>query len=396
MKSKMTKLALAALVITGMTGCDSPPSGPELPTGPTIAESRASHGAPEGLYAFSGPVFDIAAAPDGSILVGETVFGAIFPTGGESISTIKEIRGGSVQDVIQITTMAGSPINGLDAVGRRSLFATSGALDAATGGHLWHVTQGRARMVADLGAFERAHDPDAFAGDRWKTQACEPAPYTAGPQSNPYHLTALSGSTALVADAAGNTLLRATISGAVDWVAIFNPPLDESGEWMVAFPLDDDTDCYVQPVPTSVAIGPDGAYYVGELTGITAANLRGEASTGLSRVWRIEPGAMNVVCPSASCRVALSGLTAVIDVAFGPDGMLYVLEYDENGWLAPFDPRIPLVGGTLNRCDVRSGACHEIAGDLMMPGAITFDKRGDLWMLENNLFAPTARRVSVR
>ena len=45
----------------------------------------------------------------------------------------------------------------------------------------------------------------------------------------------------------------------------------------------------VQPVATSVAIGPDGAYYVGELKGFPAP-------TGESRVWRIEPGSRNVRC----------------------------------------------------------------------------------------------------
>jgi len=66
---------------------------------------------------------------------------------------------------------------------------------------------------------------------------------------------------------------------------------------------------------------------------VTPENLDGNPSTGLS-VWRIEDGAQNVTCPSDDCEVAISGLTSVIDVAFGPDGDLYVVEYDENGWFA--------------------------------------------------------------
>ena len=39
-----------------------------------------------------------------------------------------------------------------------------------------------------------------------------------------------------------------------------------------------------QPVATSIAVGPDGAFFVGELQGFPAP-------TGASRVWRIEADA---------------------------------------------------------------------------------------------------------
>jgi hypothetical protein len=44
-----------------------------------------------------------------------------------------------------------------------------------------------------------------------------------------------------------------------------------------------------QAVTPSVAIGPDGAYYIGELKGFPAP-------TGESRVWRIDPDAHHVHC----------------------------------------------------------------------------------------------------
>jgi hypothetical protein len=274
-------------------------------------------------------------------------------------------------------------------IGRGVFFAASGGPDLAVGAGVWRVSQGRARLIGDIHAFETEFDPDAFEGPRWKDQRCEEDPtqgFTAGPQSNPYHLVAASGSTALVADAAGNTLLSAKNDGEVDWVALFTPPVDEEGEYRVLFELPDGTDCYVQPVPTSVDIGPDGAIYVGELTGVPAV-------PGWSRIWRIAPGATNVVCPSDGCEIVVSGLTSVIDVAFGPDGRLYVAEYDANGWLAAVVPAIPLAGGTIRACDVGTGVCELIAGDLVLPAAITFDKWGDLWVLEDNLAAPTVRRV---
>jgi hypothetical protein len=61
---------------------------------------------------------------------------------------------------------------------------------------------------------------------------------------------------------------------------------------------------------------------------------------GLSRVWKIPADANNVVCSedSGPCEVLIDGLTSVIDVAIGPDGLLYVVEFDENSWFASFIP----------------------------------------------------------
>lgn len=377
MKPSRVTSALAFALAVLLSGCEDSPAGPERYTEAPAAAAQAYRGAYGASYTFEAAVFDIAATPDGSILVAQN-------------TTVKEIdRKGHVGEVITVPTVAGSPINGLEAIGRRSFFATSGGLDAAVGAGLWRVSEGVARKVVDIEAFEQTHDPDVSV---WKDARCEEPEFTAGPQSNPYHLAALSGNEALVADAAGNALLWGKSNGEVDWVAVLTPPTDESGDYRVLKTLADGTDCYVQPVPTSVAIGPDGAYYVGELTGATAEGLH----VGLSRVWRIEPGARNVVCPSAACEVVISGMTSVIDLAFGPDGKLYVLEYDENSWLAPFIPSVPLGGGTINRCDVDTGRCDAVVQGLTLPGAITFDKWGDLGIVENNITAPTVHRVNLR
>lgn len=337
-------------------------------------------------YSFDAPVYDIEAAPDGSILVAD----------GAGIS---EIRHGEIRDVIDVPVIAPSVceevfpypgcVNGIAAVGRGSMFATSGALDQAAGAGLWHVSRGGARLVGDIEAFERTHDPDAFVGPQWKNTACEEDPaqgFTAGPQSNPYHVATLSGSRALVADAAGNTVLAGSIGGGLELVAVLTPPVDEHGDFRVLFELNG-IDCYVQPVPTSVAVGPDGAYYVGELTGAPGV-------PGWSRIWRIEPGARNAVCPSDACTVAFDSLTAVIDVAFGPDGHLYAVEYHAAGWLAAFSPDPDdHVGGTIQRCDLHSGECVTAADGLRLPSAITFDRSGTMWLLENNVYEPTVRAV---
>lgn len=327
---RTTFASILALAVAG-AGCESDLARPELPT-EGAAEVRGAAGLPDAPYTFEGPVFDIAATPDGSILVIEG-------------DIVKEISRKGIREVVGIPTLAGeapidppfTPINGLEPIGRGNFFATRGGLDEAKGASLWRASPGGARLVADIEGFEREHDPDATKGPQWKDPQCEAAQgYTPGPQSNPFHLTALSGSEVLVADAAGNTLLWAKTNGEVDWVAVFTPPVDQNGDYLLL---------------------PD---------------------------WRIEPGSRHVVCPSDACKEVISGLTAVIDLAFGPDGMLYVVEHDENGWLAPIIPDILLGGGTIQRCNADTGACEPIA-EPMLPGAITFDKWGNLWVVENNI-----------
>lgn len=331
---------------------------------------------------FAPVAYAIDATPNGSILVTQN-------------NTVREIHRGKVKQITEIPVIPGAPVNGVETIGRRSYFVTSGGLDLAAGAGVWHVSAGQARMIGDIEAFEKNNDPDATEGPQWKDLQCEEDPsqgFTAGPQSNPYHLKAVSGSEVLVADAAGNSLLSVSKNGSIDWVAVFTPPVDEEGNYRFFRPAigNPEIDCFVQPVPTSVDIGPDGATYVGELTGTPAV-------PGWSRVWRIEKGARNVTCPSEDCKMVIDGLTSIIDLEFGPDGMLYLVEYDKNGWLSAVigNP----AGGTVKRCDVGSGDCEIVEGGdgdfVLFATAITFDKRGNLWLLENNLVAPKVRKLNM-
>ena len=353
-----------------------------------LVAAPATAGAAE-AHTFHGTfVYDIGASPDGSIVVADAFSGAIHAMRDGKVSTIAGLP--------VPATAPGSTLNGIAAIGAGSFFATTGGGDLAAGAKLWRVSRGDARMVADIEAFENGHDPDATMGTMWKDPGCELDPvqgFSAGPQSNPYHLAVLSGGEALVADAAGNTLLSARTDGAIGVVAVLTPPTaDGTGstdeeDWLDLFPLDEDTICFVQPVPTSVAIGPDGAIYVGELTGFPA-------TPGLSRVWRIDPGARNVICPSTACTVAFDGLTSVIDLEFGPDGSLYVVEMDANGWFAAAVLGNP-AGGRIQRCDVGSGTCLEVEQAPLPVGSIAFDPSGTAWIVENDFlsFSATVRTL---
>ena len=71
-------------------------------------------------------------------------------------------------------------------------------------------------------------------------------------------------------------------------------------------------------VPTCIARGPDGAFYIGELTG--AGN-----GPGTSKVWRVVEG-------QEQPQEWASGLTAVTGCGFGSDGQFYATEFSTLGF----------------------------------------------------------------
>lgn len=346
-------------------------------------------------FEFPAPVYDISATPDGSILVGLN--------DGDTRS-VQIIKNGKVEDMV--TVDATSDINGIASIGSGNAFLTTAGTDLAVEGELYRVSHGTSRMVADLAAYERENDPDAFEGIQWKDQLCEAIDgFSAGPQNNPFKVVALSGGSALVADAAGNTVLSATTSGDIDWKAILTPPVDANGDWMVRWETENEAGeiipCYAQPVPTSVEVDAEGNVYIGELTG-TLSEEDGFFPIGLSRVWKIPAGANNVICSetdtSGDCQVLIDGLTSVMDLAIGPDGLLYVVEFDKSSWFASFIPGLA-TGGTITSYDLQGNLVEVIASNLSFPSAITFDKKDNLWLLENNNIAleegkkPTVRML---
>jgi hypothetical protein len=121
--------------------------------------------------------------------------------------------------------------------------------------------------------------------------------------SNPYGVLAEAGGQVLV-DAGGNALLRVAANGAVTTLAEF--PSRDDGR-----PTD--------AVPTCVVRGPDGAYYVGELTGVPFA-------AGAANIYRVVPG--------QAPEVVYTGFKTIIDIDFGPDGSLYVLQHATGPFLS--------------------------------------------------------------
>lgn len=161
------------------------------------------------------------------------------------------------------------------------------APEAANLASLYAFDGATTTKIADLGAYELANNP---TGDQI--------------DSNPYHLTAGPGGL-LVTDAGGNSLLAVTDTGVVSTVA--------------TFPANGGPDV----VPTGIAVGPDGAFYVGQLTGFPF-------TPGSADIFRIDP------LTNAST-VYATGFTNITDIAWGSDGSLYALQFPLTGGLGSIE-----------------------------------------------------------
>jgi sugar lactone lactonase YvrE len=184
-------------------------------------------------------------------------------------------------------------------------------------------------FVDDIAAYEESHNP---AG---------------GPiDSNPYGMLVQAGGR-LVVDSGGNDLLRARSNGHISTVATFPSRPGRSTD----------------SVPTAVTQGPDGAYYVGELTG-------GPFTPGLARVYRVVPGhAPEVYGPAFSF---------IIDLAWGPDGHLYVLQFASlPGNSGP---------GILYRLE-SDGTKTPVVTDLIAPGGLVFGSDGAFYISNKSVLA---------
>jgi len=174
--------------------------------------------------------------------------------------------------------------------------------------------------VADVSAVECTSDPDGQGAD-----------------TDPYGLAA-KGRSFFVADAAGNDIVKV-----------------RDGEASVAAVLSTDS----QPVPTSLAFGPDGALYIG--------TLNFEGGPGSANIYRLDvhTGALSVYA---------TGLFAVTGIAFDRMGRLYVSEFTTG-----FGPEGPLPDGDVVVIPWGGGMDGRKvlgAGSLHFPGGVAVDRTG--------------------
>ena len=120
-------------------------------------------------------------------------------------------------------------------------------------------TDGVIKVILDIAAYQKA-DPDPY-----NNPVEDPA------ETNPFGLAALKSNDVLLADAAGNDIIRVKADGTAWTVARFPRRLvktDKVGDASLPPKLP------AEAVPTSIAIGPDGWAYVGQLVGFRVGRVR--------------------------------------------------------------------------------------------------------------------------
>src|SRR5690348_13371730 len=284
------RLMGAAIVCFAVAGVTAAVAG----TGTTVATDLAN---PRGI--------DIG--PGGRVLVVESATGAIDEINNGTTRTIATVEGAvdvATRGEGQTYVLTGGPGPGAPPPPSTSPLAKLMQIEH----------DGETHVIADIGTYEATHpDPDDLD--------VPPNPT----ETNPNGLALLPGHRFLVADAAANRLLLIDEHGGITTVARFRPE-------HVAWTLPDPPAPVVpaEAVPTAVAVGPDGAYYVSELTGFPFTK-------GAARIWRVKSGSVEAICdpehiePHGRCQSVATGFSSVIDLTFGRDGTMYVLEIAKNG-----------------------------------------------------------------
>ena len=217
-------------------------------------------------------------------------------------------------------------LSGVDARHGRIAYTTTEADHRNT--YLNVIEHGRQRVVANLGLFERRVNPDrvntyGVTDPRQLTEACKQeltnaaipinhrVSYTGLQDSNPYAVASLRDGSWLVADAAGNDILRVTPRGHVSVVAVL-PPQPVQFTPAIAAQLQVPSCAGItyafEPVPTDVETRHGG---------IWATTLPG-GSGGLGSVYRIGWN-------GTTTRIA-TGFQRATNLAVSPRGTVYVVQ----------------------------------------------------------------------
>ena len=151
-------------------------------------------------------------------------------------------------------------------------------------------------------------------------------------------MLALPGRT-IVADAGANAILEVR-NGRVSLLAV----IPKNGR--------------AQPVPTSLALGPEGDIYVGELAE--------GAGIGKARVWRVP------TVGGSPAQVA-TGFTTITGLAFGPDRSMFVTELFQN-------PRSQTFRGDIVRVAPDGTRTLLGLGKLFAPAGAAVDAQGRVYV----------------
>ena len=245
-------------------------------------------------------------------------------------------------------------------------------LNSPNFGELYKVDfkTGALTSIADISSYEIANNPSAIFpnGDV---------------ASNPYSFT-IDGDTAYIANAAGNDVLSVKLDGsnlktvvALPGQTITNPipPSPDAPSGGVS-------EIEVASVPTGVAIGPDKALYISQLTGVPFPE-------GKASIFRVGG--------DGKATVYADGFTQLTDLAFDSKGNLYALQYANESYLkGKFDGSLIQIAPDGTRTTLVSGNGLESATALTIgpDGAIYVSSKGDrpgvgqVLRIDNNVKVP--------
>jgi DNA-binding beta-propeller fold protein YncE len=244
--------------------------------------------------------------------------------------------------------------HGIDVKGSDEVFVTNGGPTEANRDELAKQNPvadlfGRVLRIGHDGAIERLVDVWGFERDNnADAKVGNPAV-----DSNAVDVIAKHGRL-VIADAGGNTLLKARKDGSIRVLSVFPNKTVQAPSGPDEIPM--------QAVPTGVVKGPHGDYFMSQLTGFPFP-------VGGANVFRVDRH-------SGETAVFAGGFTNIMDLAFDRDGTLWVLEIDHDSLLGPgTDGAIYSVdeNGEKTLLDLP-------AGTLTAPGGITVGDDGALYV----------------
>jgi outer membrane protein assembly factor BamB len=195
------------------------------------------------------------------------------------------------------------------------------------------IATGSVRVVAELGSYEADNNPD-------------------GTDVNPnlYGLDITDDGTIYVADAGGNTIYTVdAVTGEYSLFAVVPDLTELTG-------AEPDPEMGVrQPVPTSVVIDDGGFINVGLL----------------SEFW--DGPNLLAYAPDATYTEGFSGLSTIVSLALGPDGLMYASQLS-----ADLSGEMP-APGAVYRINA-DGAPEAVVEGLFFPHGIAFDEAGNLFV----------------
>jgi len=259
-------------------------------------------------------------------------FGGKGPIG--SNGRISRVRPGGAREDFMIGLPNIGLYNGIEMLGPSGLAVLDGQLYEVAAGHLTvspALSQvspdGRMRTVADVGQFNNDNPAAKENGD-------------AVLRGNPFGMAALKGNL-YITDGNYNRIIKASPSGELSLLT----------QWQS------------DPTTTGIAAGPDGNLYVAQF---------GQApyASGSGHIDRVTPD-------GKVSEGVVENLTTPIDLAFAPDGTMYVLQY-----AAQFSPeklRYVAFGGEVQRVNP-DGTAQAIVTGLVFPTALTFGPDGALYV----------------